>query len=274
MIQDIKPKKFYNQYQPSEPKPEDLVLSYDGRKIFTKAHEDNLLDYPTVSQIGTQHLQYLFRIDDRQFFLYMGQELPSLEGYDFVNIMEFFNLNPHDLAFAGMSGYHLYHWYSTTKFCGCCGTHMRHHESLRAMVCPECGNMVFPRLNPAVIIAVIYQDKLLMTRYRGREYKGASLIAGFVEFGETAEETVAREVMEEAGIHVKNIHPYKTQPWGIDQDLLLGYVCEADDETKIHLDTEELAKAAWVAREDIPDRNEEASMTWEMVEAFKQGLLE
>ena len=92
----------------------------------------------------------------------------------------------------------------------------------RMLQCPCCANMVFPKIAPAVIVGVTHGDKILMTKYAGREYKRYALIAGFTEIGETAEETVKREVMEEVGLTVKNIRYYKSQPWGFDSNLLLG----------------------------------------------------
>ena len=80
------------------------------------------------------------------------------------------------------------------------------------MRCSACGNTVYPKIAPAVIVGVINGDKILLTKYNGRAYKKYALIAGFTEIGETAEETVAREVMEEAGIKVKDITYYKSQP--------------------------------------------------------------
>ena len=103
--------------------------------------------------------------------------------------------------------------------------------------------MVFPKIAPAVIVGVTHGDKILMTKYAGREYKRYALIAGFTEIGETAEETVKREVMEEVGLTVKNIRYYKSQPWGFDSNLLLGYFCELAEEEEIHLDEEELSVA-------------------------------
>ena len=99
--------------------------------------------------------------------------------------------------------------------------------------------MVFPKIAPAVIVGVTNGRKILMTKYANREYKRYALIAGFTEIGETAEETVAREVKEEVGLSVKNIRYYKSQPWGFDSNLLLGYFCELDDEGDvIRLDEE------------------------------------
>ena len=122
--------------------------------------------------------------------------------------------------------------------------------------------MVFPKIAPAVIVGVTHGDKILMTKYAGREYKRYALIAGFTEIGETAEETVKREVMEEVGLTVKNIRYYKSQPWGFDSNLLLGYFCELAEEG--------LSVAEWVDYHDIPEDKEKLSLTHEMMTYFKE----
>lgn len=139
------------------------------------------------------------------------------------------------------------------------------------MVCPSCGKTFYPRIMPAVIVGVKNGDKLLLTRYRtGFAYN--ALIAGFTEIGETAEQTVAREVMEEAGIRVKNIRYYASQPWGIANDLLLGYYCQLDGDSTIHMDTQELKYAQWVCREDIELQPDDFSLTNDMMRRFKLGI--
>ena len=106
--------------------------------------------------------------------------------------------------------------------------------------------------------------------HRGSQYKRYALIAGFTEIGETAEETVKREVMEEVGLAVKNIRYYKSQPWGFDSNLLLGYFCELAEEEEIHLDEEELSVAEWVDYHDVPEDREKLSLTHEMMTYFKE----
>ena len=128
--------------------------------------------------------------------------------------------------------------------------------------------MVYPRINPAVIVAVTNGDKILLTKYRDREYKKYALIAGFTEIGESFEETVRREVMEEVGIKVKNIRYYKSQPWGFADNILAGYFCEVDGSDQLIMDEDELSVAEWVSREDIPVRKEELSLTNEMIMTF------
>lgn len=138
----------------------------------------------------------------------------------------------------------------------------------------SCGNLVFPKIAPAIIVGVTNGDKLLMTKYANREYKRYALIAGFTEIGETPEQTVEREVFEEAGVKVKNIRYYKSQPWGFDSNLLLGYFAELDGDSHITMDTEELSTAEWIRREAIETEQDDRvnlSLTREMMMVFKNG---
>ena len=140
---------------------------------------------------------------------------------------------------------------------------------MRALECEKCHNLVFPKIAPAVIVAVTDGNRILMTKYAGREYKRYALIAGFTEIGETAEQTVMREVMEEVGVKVKNIRYYKSQPWGFDSNLLLGYFAELDGDDTISMDEEELSVAEWVHYKDVPDDSEGISLTREMMTKFR-----
>ena len=147
-----------------------------------------------------------------------------------------------------------------------------HDGTLRMLFCPACGSQVFPKIAPAVIVGVTDGEYILMTTYANREYKRYALIAGFTEIGETAEETVMREVQEEVGLKVKNIHYYKSQPWSFTDTLLTGFFCEADGEQDIRLDKEELAVAEWIERDKIDqaqDSYDDLSLTNEMICYFR-----
>ena len=135
----------------------------------------------------------------------------------------------------------------------------------------SCGNMIFPKIAPAVIVGVTKGDEILLTKYANRTYTRYALIAGFTEIGETAEETVRREVMEEVGLKVKHITYYKSQPWGFDSNLLFGFFCEVDGDSGIRLDREELAVGEWVRRQDVPAYTEGLSLTHEMMDVFRTG---
>jgi NAD+ diphosphatase len=119
-------------------------------------------------------------------------------------------------------------------------------------------------------VGVIKGDSLLITRYRNG-YSHNALVAGFTEIGETLEQTVEREVMEETGIRVRNIRYYKSQPWGMAQDILTGFFCEAVGDDDIRMDENELRYAQWVRRDDIVPQPNNLSLTNEMMMMFKEG---
>ena len=110
-----------------------------------------------------------------------------------------------------------------------------------------------------------------MAKYAGRTYKKYALLAGVTEIGETVEETVAREVMEEVGLKVKNIRYYKSQPWAFSDTLLMGFYCDLDGSDEIILDREELSLAEWFERDKIPVEPSRDSLTNEMIIKFKLG---
>ena len=112
--------------------------------------------------------------------------------------------------------------------------------------------MEYPKICPAVIVAVLDGERILLTKYAGRSYTRYALIAGFAEIGETIEQTVHREVMEEVGLRVKNLRFYKSQPWSFSDTLLMGFYCDLDGEDRITLDQDELAVAEWFNRGQIP----------------------
>ena len=125
-----------------------------------------------------------------------------------------------------------------------------------------------------MIVAVTDGNRLLLTKYANRPGTvNYALVAGFTEIGETLEETVRREVMEEVGLRVKNIRYYKSQPWSFSSTLLCGFCCEVDGSREVRLDTEELAVAEWFEREDIPLEDDGVSLTREMIQMFRTGRL-
>lgn len=257
-----------------------------------------------------EHFRYLFSIDDRPFWLFSSFEedadarsvlaglkakscdpgscasgearadIDSGSGASGLSPVEYSvetlrvlrRTKPKEECYAGETAYHLYVWYRDNSFCGRCGEHLEYSHKERAMICPSCGNVVYPKIAPAVIVGILNAsgDKIVMTRYAGREYKGHALVAGFCEIGETAEDTVRREVLEEVGLHVRNIRYYKSQPWGFDSNLLFGYYCTADEDEPIHMDDGELAKAVWVSRDEIGEEERNLSLTAEMIMHFKE----
>ena len=194
-------------------------------------------------------------------------------GYNFYEMRELrrFKLSSNEGIFAAYTAKHLWKWYDDYKYCGSCGTLLERDTVERALVCTKCSKKIYPRINPAVIVGIINNDKIVITRYRDRPFSQNALVAGFVEIGETLEETVQREVMEEVGLRVKNIRYYKSQPWGIAEDILVGFFCELDGDPTIKMDEGELKYAEWTGREELELQKGNYSLTNEMMKLFKDG---
>ena len=205
MIQDIFPHKLYNQYRPDiQPGKDDYVICIkDQNMLVNKKQMDHLvLEFPRVGDFTQKlNLRYLLSVDDEHYFIYDQQdkaEEPLLSGYDYMDIRKIRKSGsaPRYRIFALLTAKHLYDWYRDNVFCGRCGEKMVHSKKERAMMCKCCGYVSYPRIMPAVIVGVRDKDRLLITRYRNG-YQHNALVAGFTEIGETLEETVMREVMEE-----------------------------------------------------------------------------
>ena len=274
MIQDIEPLKFNNSYKEKKPKEDSVILYYKDRSVLVKENDGNI-SFPTYNEVKDKDrlYTYLFSIDDKDYFLAKSNLEEKLNDYEMKNIQLFRTACPKYLAFAGITGFQLYNWYENNKFCGRCGKELEKDHKERMLHCKCCNNMVYPKICPAVIVGVTNGDKLLMTKYAQGEYKEYGLVAGFAEVGETIEETVKREVMEEVGLKVKNIRYYKSQPWSFSDTLLMGFFVEVDGDISITRDEEELAVAEWIDREDIKVEDTDLSLTNEMILKFKNKEL-
>lgn len=276
MIQEIAPHQYDNAYKPEAPDKKSIALYYEEGKCLVNLSPSGMC-FPRFEELEGLNPEiyeaytYLFTIDQDKYYLVADIKQGALSKFTLENIEIFRQEEPRYLAFAGITGYQLYRWYQSRRFCGKCGSKMKPDTKERMMYCEKCGNMEYPKICPAVIIAVTDGNRLLMSKYAGRTYKKYALLAGFAEIGETVEETVKREVMEEVGLKVKNLRYYKSQPWSFTDTLLLGFYCELDGEDRITLDEEELALAEWFEREEIPEVSSCESLTNEMMMKFKYG---
>ncbi|MDR0925705.1 MAG: NAD(+) diphosphatase [Hungatella sp.] len=277
MIQDIFPHVFHNEFQIKTPHMDSYFLYFqDGCLLLDHKSSTKIPQFGDLKNLSKEAMScsdYLFSIDQMDFFL-VDETNISLTGTDslfFYKTGALRKLKPMWVSFAAVSAGQLHRFYSSNRFCGCCGSPMMKSKKERSMVCSSCGNTVYPKIAPAVIVAVTYNGKLLLTKYAGREYTRYALIAGYTEFGETLEDTVNREVMEETGLRVKNIRYYKNQPWGFSDSILVGYWAELDGSPQVRLDETELSTADWMAPEDIPDDFTNLSLTHEMILLFKDG---
>lgn len=275
MIQDIAPHTYNNEYRPLPPEKESFALYYEDHTALVKKTAEGI-EFPAFSDLDRlneeiyEDYTYLFAIDGERYYLVNEINRERLSAFTMENTEIFRGVDPQYRAFAGITGYQLYNWYKNHKYCGHCGTLLAKDEKERMLYCTECRNMEYPKICPATIIGVVDGNRILMSKYAGRTYKKYALLAGFVEIGESVEETVKREVMEEVGLKVKNVRYYKSQPWSFSDTVLMGFYCDLDGDDTITLDKEELALAEWFEREEIPVEPSRDSLTNEMIMKFKK----
>jgi NAD+ diphosphatase len=283
MIHEILPHKLDNQFKICNPEPTDYLIRYDGAKTLLK--KDATYTIPRVSELlelegktlADFEGHYLFSIDNTAFFLddsnasQTDQTPPPPAGYEYMASRTFRNMSPVE-RLGGATAAHLAHWESQNRFCGKCGHPMTRGEKERSVVCPKCGNVVYPRISPVVIVAVRNGDKLLMAHNIDNPNPRLFLISGFVEIGESLEQAVHREVLEEAGVKVKNIRYFGSQPWPFSDSLIAGFTAELDGDDTIHMQEAELSEAMWVRREDIPEYETDVSISCCLIENFRRGF--
>lgn len=309
MIQDIAPHRFDNSFRVQKPEVSDYAFYIkDNRTLLIDRGSvfgiPTMGELEAVLPGAQERAVYLFAIDEKPYFLIEDRsdgkenrtedkleettEEKSLAEkslteknlaeknedslgtlFEWKGTQYFRTMEPEFHAFAAITATQLWRWRQSRRFCGRCGGRTEDSMKERARVCPSCGQIEYPKICPAVIVAVTNGDKLLMSRYRSRSYGGYALIAGFVEIGETFEETVRREVMEEVGLRVKNVRYFKSQPWAFTDTEMIGFFAELDGDDTIKLEEEELAEAGWYHRDEIPDDEVLISVGSDMKMAFK-----
>jgi NAD+ diphosphatase len=162
-------------------------------------------------------------------------------------------------------------WDRTHQFCGRCGAPMERVPNERAKKCTVCGLANYPRLSPAIIIAVTRmiegEKRILLARNHRYPAGRYSVLAGFVEPGESLEECAAREVMEEVGIEIANIHYFGSQPWPFPNSLMLGFTADYRG-GDFHLEDAEIAEAGWFSANNLPNLPQKPSIARQLIDAF------
>ena len=296
MLQDIFPHIYHSEYRNQAPKDTDILILQKENQLLLGRRENSSLPsggspskeealscpLPTFAQIRALYPDtvkdafYLFSIDDQAYFAAPADHLKEKAPLSWQSVMTLREFEHDFHSFSGAVGWHLASWYTLHQFCGHCGTRTVRSGQERAVVCPDCGHVWYPRISPVVIIAIVDGDRILLTRYNRNGYKRHALVAGFVEIGETFEDAVRREVMEEVGLRVKKIRYIESQPWPFSSSLIAGFRAEVDGDPTVHLNTdggEELAEAVWIDQRDLEIEDGSISLTWDMIRKFRDGQL-
>ncbi len=198
-----------------------------------------------------------------------GNTMPP--SHTFINIRSLYT-KVEDI-FWHMAGYarQIHDWNANFKFCGKCGTRTERKKTEFARVCPSCDLHHYPRISPAIITAIVKEDQILLARgVNFPNKKMFSVLAGFVEPGESLEECVRREVFEEVAIQVKNITYFKSQPWPFPDSLMIGFTAEYDS-GQISMDHTEILDADWFDANHLPMIPDKQVLAGELIDWFVQN---
>lgn len=260
----------HKQYPEPDRLPGDacLVFVRDGGLYVRKGST------PTIFEVVSQDLpeglkrkaQYLgHRGPVACYAVEIPGDLPLPEGLAYSGVRELAGLIPdEELAVAGLA-VQILDYDRTTRFCGRCGVATEPVRTERAKICPSCHRIMYPRLSPAIIVLVRKDDSILMVRGARAPPGRYSLVAGFVEPGETIEHAVHREVLEETGVAIKDVRYRASEPWPFPDSLMLGFVADYDS-GEVAPDGVEVESAAWFDRDHLPDLPPRLSLTRALID--------
>jgi NAD+ diphosphatase len=215
---------------------------------------------------------YLGRLDGRPCFaipLASEPELPP--DFALLGLRELFGQLEEPIHGVAGRAFQIVEWYLNHAFCGRCGSQTELAANERARGCPECGATYFPRINPAVIMLVEREGRMLLARnklFRGPWY---SCLAGFVEPGESLEEAVAREVLEEVGIEIDEITYSASQPWPFPSQLMIGFYARYRS-GEIKVEDSEILDAAWFDPGELPQMPGPFSLARRLIDGFSTNV--
>jgi len=214
------------------------------------------------------HQHYLGQLDGHHCYaVELSEDTVPPAGMALEGLREVYGRLDEDLFWIAARAVQIVNWDRTHQFCGRCGTAMEAKTTERAKGCPQCGLLHFPRLSPAIIVLVERGQELLLARSKHFAPGRYSVIAGFVEPGETLEETVVREIQEEVGIRIKEIRYFGSQSWPFPHQLMIGFTATYHS-GEITLNDGEIEDARWFAPDNLPTIPTKMSISRKLIDWF------
>jgi NAD+ diphosphatase len=242
----------------------DKLLVYQGSSSVTIPR---LVDFSELGMMALgQH--FLGFLDQTPCYaVKLAEGTPPPVGMSFEGLRQVFGRLDEDLFWVATRAVQIVNWDRTHMFCGGCGTPLRTKTTERAKECPTCGQLHFPRLAPAIIVLVERGRELLLARSRHFLPGMYSVLAGFVEPGESLEEAVVREVKEEVGVDIKDIQYFGSQPWPFPHSLMIGFTATYAD-GEITLEDSEIEDAGWFTVDRLPTIPGKISIARKLIDWF------
>jgi NAD+ diphosphatase len=245
---------------------------YSGYRLFVKISGDTatipVTEEPENLGVEIARRLYIGSLQGRPCYAAEGE--PHAAGqseFAFQELRSLFARLEDGLFEAALTAIHLVEWDKTYQFCSKCRGELRPRTDMRAKECEECRRLEFPRLSPAIIVLIEKGDSFLLARSSRFAGEFFSVVAGFVEPGESLEDAVHREVMEEIGIKVKDIAYFGSQPWPFPDSLMIGFTARYES-GEIRIDGEEIIEAGWYRAGNLPRIPGKLSIARKLIDWF------
>ena len=200
----------------------------------------------------------------------VSTELTEVEGFQWLGLRSFLESIPESEFQTAGRALQILRWHFDHQFCGRCGKPTVQHTHDLAKSCITCGIDFYPRLSPCIITLITRGDECLLAWHTRSKIEKYSCLAGFIEVGESPEQTLAREVMEEVGLRVKNIRYVESQPWPFPGQLMLGYIADYDG-GEITIDQNEIRAAHWFRFDQLPIVPPVTTISGRLINTFVQA---
>lgn len=195
------------------------------------------------------------------------------DGYETVSLRAILGWVEEPLFAAWGRAAQLLHWNTSNKYCGNCGTVTILHDTDPARFCPQCSKLLYPAISPCIIVLIHRGEEILLARSPRFRRSMFSTLAGFVEPGESAEQTLHREIYEEVRVKVKNVRYFSSQFWPFPGQLMLGFFAEYK-EGSIRVDGEEISDADWFHCNDLPEIPISETIAGQLIRSYVQSIKE
>ncbi len=204
------------------------------------------------------------------YFLEVIDEIDVPNGMSFYNLRSLYELLNEDFLWIAGRAFQLLNWDKTSRYCGRCATPTEFNSKEKGKICPQCGLLNFPRISPAVIAGILKANQILLAN--GRRFPSSlfSIIAGFVEPGETLEQCLKREIREEVGLEIKNIRYFGSQSWPFPDSLMIGFIVDYAG-GEITIDKGEINEANWYTSNNLPHIPSKISIARKIIDWFVQN---
>jgi NAD+ diphosphatase len=246
-------------------KKENYIIALYNREVLINEKNSFYLTEKDINKKGINQDSKVFIAskNDKNIFV-INLNNPDLKTTQTRNILG--SLEKEDFTILARA-FGITNWLTKNKYCGKCGNKIKFENNIFYLKCDNCDSIIYPSMSPAVIVGITKEDKILLAHNKNFPQDRYSILAGFVEWGESFEDTVKREIYEEVKIKVKNIKYFGSQPWPFPNSMMVGFTAEYES-GKIIPDGIEIDKAYWFDKTNMPLIPGHGSISREIIDSL------